>query len=312
MNCPNCGAKMSKHAKNCPECGAPRDLSVGERTTVLQREPIVEQIPEHDVEAEAKTVRMPQMPAAEPVPAPEPEPEPTPEPALASEPEPRNRPLLPIIIAIAAVAIVATLIALSTCKKPASEPQQSAPVEEPSDDQTDSGEAEVSPDNTRANEPDEADTSDDQGEAEVSPANTRANGSDEVDQTTLDSWSDTARKALTIYPSNHVLAGGEGDEPAELSLEDWADNLMQYVDSSSALGQTLLDDPESVATPLGFFEAASYVSSTEVTEANANGISVTVTLEATQMDWSMTSTVTEQYVVQFNDDGLITDIVSVG
>ncbi len=306
MNCPHCGAKMSKHAKNCPECGAPRDLPVDERTTVLQREPIEKQTPEPEVETEAKTVRMPQMPPAKPAPAPAPAPAPEP------EPEPQKRSLLPIIIVVVALAIVATLFALNTCNKPASEPRQSEPVEEPNDNQTDEGEATVSPSNTRANGPDETDDSEDQGEAEVSPTSTRANGSGEVDQATLDGWSETARKALAIYPSNHVLAGGADDEPSELSLESWTDSLMQYVDSSSALGQALLDDPEAVATPLGFFEAASYVSSTEVTDASAEGVNVTVTLEATQMDWSMTSTVTEQYVVKFNSDGLITDIVSVG
>lgn len=310
MNCPHCGAKMSKHAKNCPECGAARDLPVDERTTVLQREPIEVQTPEPEVE----TARMPQMPPAEP--APEsiatPAPRPAPAPASEPEPEPQKRSPLPIIIVVVSLAIAATLFALNTCNKPASEPRQSEPVEEPSDNQADEGEATVSPSNTRANGPDETDASEDQGEAEVSPTSTRANGSDEVDQATLDGWSETARAALTIYPSNHVLAGGADDEPSELSLESWTDNLMQYIDSSSALGQALLDDPEAVATPLGFFEAASYVSSTEVTGTSAEGVNVTVTLEATQMDWSMTSTVTEQYLVKFNSDGLITDIVSVG
>lgn len=314
MNCPHCGAKMSKHAKNCPECGAARDLPVDERTTVLQREPIEVQTPEPEVETEAKTARMPQMPPAEPAPEPiaTPAPRPAPAPASEPEPEPQKRSPLPIIIVVAALAIAAALFALNTCNKPASEPRQSEPVEEPSDNQADEGEATVSPSNTRANGPDETDASEDQGEAEVSPTSTRANGSDEVDQATLDGWSEMARAALTIYPSNHVLAGGADDEPSELSLESWTDNLMQYIDSSSALGQALLDDPEAVATPLGFFEAASYVSSTEVTGTSAEGVNVTVTLEATQMDWSMTSTVTEQYLVKFNSDGLITDIVSVG
>jgi hypothetical protein len=315
MNCPHCGAKMSKHAKNCPECGAPRDLPVDERTTILQREPIEEQMAEPEVETEVKTVRMPQMPSAEPAPEPiaAPEPEPAPVATPEPEPEPRKRSLLPIIVVVAALAIAAALFALNTCNKPASEPRPSKPVEEPSAYQTDEGEAEVSPADSRANGPDEAAVSDDQGgEDEQDGAAAADDGATEVDQATLDGWSETARAALTVYPSNHVLAGGADDEPSELSLESWTDSLMQYVDSSSALGQALLDDPEAVATPLGFFEAASYVSSTEVTDASAEGVNVTVTLEATQMDWSMTSTVTEQYLVKFNSDGLITDIVSVG
>jgi hypothetical protein len=229
------------------------------------------------------------------------------------EPEPRKRSLLPTIIVVGALAIAAALFALNTCNKPASEPRQDEPVEEPRDNQTDEGEAAVSPTDTHANEPDEAAASDDLGsEGEQDGAAAAVDGAAEVDQATLDGWSETARAALTIYPSNHVLAGGADDEPSELSLESWTDNLMQYVDSSSALGQALLDDPEAVATPLGFFEAASYVSSAEVTGTSAEGVNVTVTLEATQMDWSMTSTVTEQYLVKFNSDGLITDIVSVG
>lgn len=306
MICQHCGAQMSKHAKTCPECGAPRDLPVDEKTTVLTHEP--DAYPQ--VEVDEKTVRMPQTPPAEPAPAPAP----ALEPEFAPEPEPHKSSPLPAILAVAAVALVVALFVLKPWDRPASEPTQTDPTAASTEElaeATEQGEAPVSPVNTRANGPDEEGTSDDQNEAEVSPVNTRANGSDEVSQATLDEWSSTACAALGIYPSNHVLED-DSDKPAELPLESWANELMQYVDSSSPLGQALLADPESVATPLGYFEAASYVSSTEVTEASADGVSVTVTLEATQVDWSATSTVTEQYLVKFNDSGLITDIVSVG
>ena len=101
-----------------------------------------------------------------------------------TEPKLRTRSLLPLVITVVTVVIVAALLVLNTCHRPASEPLPSTPAEEASavDDQ---GEAEVSPSGTRANGEEEADARDEQGEAEVSPSGTRANGEEEQYDTSV-------------------------------------------------------------------------------------------------------------------------------
>ena len=130
------------------------------------------------------------------------------------------------------------------------------------------------------------------------------------DEDDLDDWADKAQAFLTIYPASYVQAGGADDEPVRLEIEDWASACLRYVDPSSTLGQSLQNDPASVAAPLGYYEVAAYVNSTEVTGSSLGGINVTVELKGTQFDWAYTTSFWESFLVQFNNDGLITDVVS--
>lgn len=209
--------------------------------------------------------------------------------------------ILPILLAALAL-IVVLLLALSLCTKQYSTDvttkKEETEVVEPS--------ATEEPDTTQT----ESTPIDEEGETEVNPSGSRAGGpTGDISDETIETWSNKARSFLVIYPVNHVLAGGPGDEPSSMSIEDWATNCLRYVDESSGFGQTLRDDPESVAGPLGFYEVASYVSDTSVVSVDAMGVTVAVTIQGTQMDWDHTSEVVENFLVQFNDDGEIVNAV---
>lgn len=118
--------------------------------------------------------------------------------------------------------------------------------------------------------------------------------------------SETARALMSIYPVSYVRSGDA--EPTHLELADWATACLQYVDPSSALGQALTNNPDSVAAPLGYYEVAAYAKDVEVTEVAGNAASVTVTIEGTQQDWDHTMTFDESFVLQFNEAGLVTEV----
>ena len=203
-----------------------------------------------------------------------------------------------LILSLALVSALTTAPLLTACQSSTANDQGSEPTTEAPADPT--SEDEPSSDSRPA--------AGDTGNAGTGIAN----AGNITDEETLDAWSNTACAFLNFYPANHVLAGGADDEPSPLSMEDWASACLRYVDPASTLGKALADDPASVAAPLGFYEAASVVRGTEVTEAATGGINVTVTLEGTQQDWQHTLTFDEGFLVQFNNDGLITDVVSLG
>lgn len=148
-----------------------------------------------------------------------------------------------------------------------------------------------------------------EGEAPVAPEGSHAGGPEErADATTLASWEDTARAFIAIYPVNHQLSTA-GGEPTRMDLQTWAANCLQYVDPSSQLGQALQNDPASIATPLGFDEAAAYVESTDVMSSDIEGVVVQATIVGTQQDWQHTSSFASTYLVQFNDAGQVTGVV---
>ena len=319
MYCENCGAKISAHAKFCRNCGA---VVTGGSTDDVTRVLSDDQATSANPDDLTKTRVMPQADRRQTAPT-DPAPQyssrdDAPIPTLYGPPayeDPRRSPVLPIVIALLVVGVVGALLALNTCNKPASTTPEATKQEQPEatqDKKTEQTEQTTDASASTSN------ASTDDG-AVVSPSGRRANGEEDaatnvqtVDQATLDAWSQSARSLMAFYPANHILAGGDTEDPSQMSIDDWANNCLRFVDQTSSLGQALLNDPESVAAPLGYYDAASYVSSTEVTGASAGGINVVVTLEATQMDWDNTSTITEEFLVQFNNDGLVTDIVSVG
>ena len=198
--------------------------------------------------------------------------------------------------------VCALSLALCGCNKK----QDAAPAESDAKSvaeqtATDANKAEESKQDAK----DEATKADEQGETQSGIAD----AGNKIDDKTLDTWSNKARSFLTIYPANYVHAGGENDEPMEMSLEDWASNCLSYVDPNSSLGQSLANNPDVVATPLGFHDAATVVESCEVTGANVGGVNVTVTMKTTQNTWRETDTHTRSYLVQFNNDNMITNVV---
>lgn len=221
--------------------------------------------------------------------------DPTPEP-------PRKKNNVLIIVLVAAVLILVLLFALSLCTKQYStdvktKEEETEVVEPTAEEEPETTETEPTP-------------IDEEGETEVTPTGSRAGGpASDISDATIESWSNKARSFLVIYPVNHILAGGSGDEPSSMSIEDWATNCLRYVDESSNFGQALRNDPESIAETLGFYEVASYVSDTSVVSVDAMGVTVAVTIQGTQMDWDHTSEVVENFLVQFNDAGEIVNAV---
>ena len=222
--------------------------------------------------------------------------DPTPEP-------PRKKNNVLIIVLVAAVLILVLLFALSLCTRHYTadvKTKEEAEVVEPT--------ATEEPESTETEE--QTTPIDEEGETEVTPSGSRAGGpADDISDATVKTWSNNARSFLTFYPVNHVLAGGADDEPTSVSIEDWAANCLRYVDESSNLGQALTNDPESVAETLGFYEVASYVSDTSVVSIDAMGVTVEVTIQGTQMDWQHTTEVVENFLVQFDDNGKIVNVV---
>lgn len=219
----------------------------------------------------------------------------------APEP-PRKKNNILLILLAAAVLILVLLFALSLCTKRYSvdvktKEEETEIVEPTATEEPESTETETTP-------------VDEDGETEVSPSGSRAGGpADDISDATVKTWSNDARSFLTFYPVNHVLAGGADDEPTSVSIEDWATNCLRYVDENSNLGQALTNDPESVAETLGFYEVASYVSDTSVVSVDAMGVTVEVTIQGTQMDWQHTTEVVENFLVQFDDNGKIVNVV---
>lgn len=223
--------------------------------------------------------------------------DPTPEPL-------RKKNNVLIIVLVAAVLILVLLFALSLCTKhytaDVKTKEEETEIVEPT--------ATEEPESTETEE--QTTPIDEEGETEVTPTGSRAGGpASDISDATIESWSNKARSFLVIYPVNHILAGGSGDEPSSMSIEDWATNCLRYVDESSNFGQALRNDPESIAETLGFYEVASYVSDTSVVSVDAMGVTVAVTIQGTQMDWDHTSEVVENFLVQFNDDGEIVNAV---
>lgn len=118
---------------------------------------------------------------------------------------------------------------------------------------------------------------------------------------------ETACALMEVYPVSYVRTGDA--EPVHMELDEWAAACLQYVDPSSALGQALAGNPDSVAAPLGYYEVATITVGTEVTEATSDSVSVTVTIEGTQQDWDHTTTFDVSFVVRFNESGKVTEVV---
>lgn len=308
MYCENCGEKLSDNARFCPSCGQPVG-EAQERTRILKRE----DAPARDV---SKTVRL-QRPAAA---------EQTSRSSATTaagrsstgaatgqtsdhEPARRTSPLVLILVAVAAIALIfAALYFIGTRAKAPSQPQgQESAATQPSDGQQPSEDAgtaaQDATDGGTSNQPEAA------PQATGTPENTHAGGPQEdVDEDELAAWSSKARSLMNFYPVNHVLAGGGSDEPSPMSIDTWASNCLLYANADSAFGQALLNDPDSVAAPLGFYEVASYVSGTSVVSADANGVVVRVSIQGTQMDWSATTELTETFLVQFDDNSQVVNV----
>ena len=222
---------------------------------------------------------------------------------------------LPLVL-IAVVVVIGLALACATmCTRGGAAPDAAKPGQENSSQGTsDAGSA----DDADATAADEGDDSTGSAHATAQPGDQespRAGGPAASDQAgfavtdeMLADWSDKACALLAIYPANHVRAGGAGDEPKALTVEDWGTACLRYVDPNSELGKTLRDNPEAIATSLGFYDAASYVSATDVLLETAEGITVEVTLEGTQMDWDHTSSYTETLIVHFNENAQVTGI----
>lgn len=120
-------------------------------------------------------------------------------------------------------------------------------------------------------------------------------------------WETKACSFLTVYPVNYVRTSAD-DEPIEMTLEDWASNCLSYLDPTCQLAQDLQNDPESIATPLGYYEAAQVVNDTKVVSTDDTSVTVEVTVEGTQQDWDHTLTMAYTFRVFFGDKALITGV----
>ena len=130
---------------------------------------------------------------------------------------------------------------------------------------------------------------------------------DETDETYRAKWEGVACSFLTVYPVNYVRATVE-EEPMNMTLEDWASNCLSYLDPECELAKALQDDPESVATPLSFYDVAQVVDSTEVVSSDDTSVTVEVTEEATQQGWDQTTELVRTFRVTFGDKALITGV----
>lgn len=125
---------------------------------------------------------------------------------------------------------------------------------------------------------------------------------------TSDIWSEEACALLRIYPATYVRADNAGDEPLMLTVDDWAQECLPYIDPESELGATMLSDPASIFTPLGYIEAAVVVNDARVVAIESDAVTVEVELEGTQQDWEHTITYTSTYRVSFGSNDLITEV----
>ena len=272
MYCPNCGAQVSDGARFCEECG-----------TAL---------------GDAKAGRH-----------------------ASAQPARRRRRVLPLVLA-AAVLVLVALYLIGTCGSGGAtsgissgdSPTQAQDAEAAGDAATTAGDdddaaaddAEQQADAVDAAEDDNADAA---AVGTDSDSDASASDSADVSAATLDDWENKACAFLNLYPANHVLVGGADDEPAPLSIEDWAASCLRYVDPDSSLGQALQDDPESLAAEMGFYEAAQVVDGVDVSAASADGVTADVTIRGTQQDWEHTLTYQRAFLVELDEaSGLISHV----
>jgi hypothetical protein len=315
MYCENCGSPIADGAKFCRTCGAPVGGDDAEELTrVMNRKKGTgaHVAGSNDLTQTRVMPRSTRQQTRQSAPVDPVDPAPQYGDRGVYDDGPTGRSPLPIILLAIAVALAVAFAVFNCTKRPTSPTakkdeaaatntakKDDAAQQSEKDDSNTGGDAPVDPTETRAGGPEEPSAADD--------ANQQS-----VDQATLDQWAATASSFMRIYPVNHIEAGGAGDEPSQLSVEDWASSLMNYVDPSSSLGQSLQNDPSSVADALGFYQVASVVRDTQVTGQSTGGINIQVTLEATQMDWQNTDSFVQEYLVQFNSNGQITDVIPVG
>lgn len=117
-----------------------------------------------------------------------------------------------------------------------------------------------------------------------------------------------ARSFITVFVATHVRSIGEEIAPREMTLEDWASNCLNYVDSTSELADALRNDPESLRSPYGSHDQR-VVNATQVSASGEeNAVLVTATVEATTQGWDHTSLHKENYLVRFDDSNLVTGV----
>ena len=117
-----------------------------------------------------------------------------------------------------------------------------------------------------------------------------------------------AKGLMMIYPANHMLAGGGSDDPSPMSVEQWAQNCLRYVDSSSALGRELASSPDAAADKAGFNAAAQCVKGTKVVSSDASSVTVEASMLGTQNTWEDAVEYTMTFVVKVNSGGMVTDV----
>ncbi len=297
MYCENCGEKISAHATFCPNCGQAVGGEQGAteaRTRTIKRTGT-------SAGNTTKTTRMPRPAASAHRSSND-----TAYYAPAATKTMHSHTPVGLILGVAAViAVLAALYVVGVMGKSSAEAPAQNTVAAQAVSTTETTEApQATPSETATQQP-----------VEEAPQTTEVDSSthaggpqDELDDDTFATWTDRACSFMYYYPVNHVLAGGEG-EPSAMDIDAWASNCLYYVDEGSSFGQLLTNDPDSIAAPLGFYEVASYTADATATSADANGVVVSVTIRGTQMDWSMTTDVTENFLVQFNDNNLIVNVV---
>ena len=140
------------------------------------------------------------------------------------------------------------------------------------------------------------------GSASSSAASSAAGGS------APDAAVKNAKGLMMIYPANHMLAGGGSDDPSPMSVEQWAQNCLRYVDSSSALGRELASSPDAAADKAGFNAAAQCVKGTKVVSSDASSVTVEASMLGTQNTWEDAAEYTMTFVVKVNSGGMVTDV----
>ncbi len=340
MFCDQCGAELNENSKFCPACGAP----MAGRAAVT---------PEAEVEVDA-TLVMPAEPAeaeswedevdatqpfeASVTPGPV-APQPVAPAAAAEPPAPSSRkPTLPVIAAVAALALVVVFgLGMMLGKSSGSGGTTDAPkaqtdtsgTDDKTDDTTDTSSqdggssagqqdaggadgTDAKADNPSVSDKISSGTAGTSGSGDTGSTSSGGSTSSTVSEKTLTDWSNKAHQFMNYYPANHLLAGGANDAPSPMDVDIWASTCLRYVDPSSQLGQDLQNDPEGTARDACFFDAAQVVRGTEVDHASADGVIVVVTLESTQMSRSDTVTYQRSYLVRFNSGNMVTDVQLLG
>ncbi|MBP3894196.1 MAG: hypothetical protein J6D34_09170 [Atopobiaceae bacterium] len=215
-----------------------------------------------------------------------------------------------ILIVLAAALGVVTLVSTLLLLRPAAQTPSTETVTETEGSTTSQASREGQGQSPAA--PDQQGQAAGEESAPVESGGVRAGGpgdeSAPVDEAALAAWAEDALEFMHVYPANYILKADGGNEPLAMEPADWAQTCLDYVYPDSDLASQLENDPESLISQLGSSEAGRFVVDAEVTSTSELGINVTVTIDDPQSNSDHANALTEEYLVQFNPNGKITNV----